>query len=182
MKTKRPRIKRHKEVAVKDPLEFVPNCASENARKIHVYKEFEIELWIDKHYHDRKVHGDENGKREGIEENDVSSLIIDSFKYLLEIYLRGSKFKFINFFDPSKPGQAKERIVLKRFLDDGVLNVVVEVNYIDTSKYEITVITAMQTIEDNFRISDGQYSLCLSTDSINLNRMVNKSNNSIYKL
>ena len=59
--------------------EYIPNCASDNAKFLHKYTEFEIELWIDKHYENRLLHGDDNGKREGINQKDVQELIINAF-------------------------------------------------------------------------------------------------------
>ncbi|MGJ8716607.1 MAG: hypothetical protein ACSHXG_16025 [Maribacter stanieri] len=158
---------------------FQPNCASENAKILHKYTEFEVELWIDKHYESRLLHGDENGKREGIEEKNVQELIINAFKYLLDIYLRFPRFKFINFFEYGKT-PTKERIVLKNIHDKGILNVVVEIHFLETSKYEVTVITAMEI--DNFKISDGQYVLIFVENRVLLKRNVNKNFQEIYKL
>lgn len=159
--------------------DFKPNCASDNAKFLHKYTEFEVELWIDKHYQNRLVHGDDNGKREGINELSVKELIIIAFKYLLDIYLRFPKFKFINFFEQGKTS-TKERLVLKKVHDNGTLNVVVEIHYLDTSKYEVTVITAMEI--DNFKIADGQYLISFVENRVVLKRNVNKYLQEIYKL
>lgn len=176
---KRPRIKRVKKAVSDVEPNFEPNCASKNAKLLYKYTEFEVELWIDKHYQKRLIHGDENGKREGIEEKDVQNLIIKSFKYLLDIYLRFPKFKFINFFEQGKPS-AKERIVLKDIHENGTLNVVIEIHFLDTSKYEVTVITAMEI--NDFKIADGQYVLSLVENRVLLKRNVNKNLQEIYKL
>jgi hypothetical protein len=159
--------------------DFKPNCASDNAKFLHKYTEFEVELWIDKHYENRLLHGDENGKREGINEKDVQELIINAFKYLLDIYLRFPRFKFINFFEQDKT-PTKERIVLKNVHENGTLNVVVEIHFLDTSKYEVTVITAMEI--DDFKIADSQYVISIVEDRVVLKRNVNKSLQEIYKL
>ena len=158
---------------VYDPIEFKPNCASENAQQIHVYDELKVELWCDKHYHIRRTLGDNNGKREGIEVSDVQELIIKGFKYLLDIHLRGIQFKFINFFDPNNPLKKLPRIVIQEQINDTVLNVVCEVHYLDTSKFEITVITAM--VVEDFNISDGQYVLKINNDKAYLRRKIQKN-------
>lgn len=159
--------------------DFEPNCASDNAKLLHKYKEFEVELWIDKHYLNRLVYGDENGKREGISEENVQELIIKAFKYLLDIYLRFPRFNFINFYEHGKT-PSKERIVFKNIHENGTLNVVVEIHFLDTSKYELTVITAMEV--DNFKIADGQYVISLLQNRVLLKRNVNKNLQEIYKL
>lgn len=146
---------------------------------MHKYTEFEVELWIDKHYENRLLHGDENGKRDGISEEDVQQLIIKAFKYLLDIYLRFPRFKFINFFEKGKK-LTKERIVLKNVHDSGTLNVVVEIHFLDTSKYEVTVITAMEV--DDFKIADGQYAISIVENRVLLKRNVDKNLQEIYKL
>lgn len=159
-------------------MSFTSNCASQNAKLLHTYNEFEVELWIDKHYQNRRTHGDDNGARTGIEEEDVQNLIIRSFKYLLDIYLRRTRFTFINFSDKEKV--SKERLVLKNIHPNGILNIVVEIHYLETSKYEVTVITAMET--DDFKISDGQYVLSFVEQRVSLKRFVNKNLHEIYKL
>ncbi|GAA3600840.1 hypothetical protein Q4Q39_12395 [Flavivirga amylovorans] len=165
---------------IEDPLEFKPNCASKNAQCIHKYDELKVELWCDKHYHQRRTFGDSKGKREGIEVDGVQELIIDAFKYLLDIYLRGVQFKFINFFDPKKPNNVFNRIVIKKPIGDNVLNVVAEIHYLETSKFEITVITAM-AISD-FKVADGQYSLTIADKSVVLRRNIRKVMNEIYRV
>lgn len=159
--------------------DFEPNCASDNAKLLHKYTEFEVELWIDKHYQNRLLHGDDNGKREGISEEDVKELIIRAFKYLLDIYLRFPRFKFINFFEQGKT-PTKERLVLKNVHSIGTLNVVVEIHFLDTSKYEVTVITAMEV--DDFKIADSQYVISLVQNRVLLKRKVNKNLQEIYSL
>lgn len=179
---KRTRIKR----VIKDTenatnsIEFKPNCASQNAQCIHKYDELKVELWCDKHYHIRRTYGDDNGKREGIEVVGVQGLIIESFKYLLDIYLRGIPFSFINYFDPKNTKKPFNRIVLKTPINDTILNVVAEIHYLETSKFEITVITAMAI--DDFKVGDGQYTLMINKDNVVLKRKVRKEMNLIFKL
>lgn len=109
----------------------------------------------------------------------MQNLIIKAFKYLLDIYLRFPRFKFINFYEQGgKP--TKERIVLKNHHESGILNVVIEIHFLDTSKYEVTVITAMEV--DNFKIADGQYVISLVENRVLLKRNVNKNSEEIYKL
>lgn len=179
---KRTRIKKNiKDIEViEDPLVFKPNCASQNAQCIHKYDELKVELWCDKHYHQRRTFGDGNGKRDGIEIDGVQDLIIISFKYLLDIYLRGIPFKFVNYFDPKKPNNNFHRIVLKTPTENGILNVVAEIHYLETSKFEITVITAM--VIDDFKVADGQYSLMIRNDRVVLSRNIQKRMNEIYRL
>ncbi len=179
-KPKRPRIQNTNGAVVEDTLEFKANCASKNAQCIHTYDELKVELWCDKHYHHRRTFGDSSGEREGIEIEGVQELIIKSFKYLLDIYLRGIPFKFINFFDPANPDKKKERVVLKEVLEDGTLNIVAEIHYLDTSQFEVTIITAMKT--DDFKVADGQYSLRVTKGRILLNRMIRNSMNTVYTL
>lgn len=177
----RKRIKKEvKSIEVVDPLEFKANCASENAQLIHVYDELKVELWCDKHYFHRRNFGDDDGTREGIEIEDVQKLIVDGFKLLLDIHLRGIPFKFINYFDIKKPSREFYRIVLKKVTEGGILNVVCEVHYLDTSKFEITVITAM--VVDNFKLSEGQYTLRISDKKATLSRNIKNRINEVYSI
>jgi hypothetical protein len=49
--------------AIQDELEFIKNKCSDHARKIFVQIEnIHVEIWFDKHYHDRHQHGDEQPK------------------------------------------------------------------------------------------------------------------------
>lgn len=168
---KRPRIK------FEDKSEelFKLNCASENAKFLYLHKDFEIEIWIDKHYQNRLEKGDENGKREGIEEDAVMALIIESFKYIFHFYIKHKHVSFINFFNKEKP--TKYRIVVK---DENNLNVVLEIHFLDYSKYEITIITAMKVEE--FKLSDGQYILSIGTQSIKFEKFANKQLSKIDKI
>lgn len=74
---KRPRIKIEGLMPViADELEFTKNRCSANARKTGVdVLNLEFEVWFDKHYFVREQHGDEDGKREGIDFNAIKSLI-----------------------------------------------------------------------------------------------------------
>ena len=169
---KRPRISIEKHVE-KD--EFSQNCASHNAKFVYKYKDFEIEIWIDKHYQDRVDYGDDIGKRHGIDENIVIKLIVESFKYIFHFYSRHRTINFINFFEKGKV--TDYRIVLKKYIDEQPLNVAIEIHFLDYSKYEVTIKTAM--VIDDFRLSDGQYSISVTNDKVLLNRFVNKE---IYRI
>ena len=64
---------------------FTNNTASPNAKLLLNYKDFEIEIWIEKHYENREKDGDDNGKREGIEEIKVKDLVIENVKHILHL-------------------------------------------------------------------------------------------------
>ncbi|MGV6830327.1 MAG: hypothetical protein ACWA5P_02035 [bacterium] len=173
-KEKRKRItKPIKDIEVEDPLEYKSNCATDNAQLIYVYDELKVELWCDKHYNLRRTVGDSDGKREGIEIEPVKNLIIEGFKFLLDIYLQGVPFKFINYFDITQKNKPPIRVVLQRPVGESVLNVVSEIHFLDTSKFEITVITAM--VINDFKIGDGQYALYIGKNNIVLNRKIRGS-------
>lgn len=161
---------------------FKNNKASENAKLIHKYNDFEFEIWIDKHYEDRVNYGDENGIREGIEQEKVIPLIIESIKYIFHFYLSNRITTFINFPDKKNPkNKTKHRIVIKDYRNTDIpLNTVIEVHFLDYGRFEITNITAMK-IKD-FSMTDGQYCVSFTNESINLNRMVLKKISVIDKL
>ena len=170
-----------KEIEVVQPkVVYKPNCASLNAQCIHEYDELKVELWCDKHYHNRVEYGDKDGAREGIEIDGVQELIIESFKYLLDFYLKSIPFKFINYYDSQKAKKPPIRIVAKKILEETTLNVVMESHYLETSKFEITVITAMVT--DSFKVADGQYALTIANNTVTLRRSVRKEMVDIYKV
>lgn len=159
--------------------DFIQNCASPNAKFIHKYTDFEIEIWIDKHYEKRYVNGDENGKRLGIDLETVMKLVIDSVKYIFHFYMTLRLSNLINFFNKDKP--TKHRIVIKDFRGAvDPLNIVIEIHFLDYSKYEITIITAMKCEE--FKISDGQIFMSITAEGVNLNRMVKATINTIHKI
>ena len=178
---KRPRIKRPEQliesktniVSTTRIGDFIQNFASKNAKLIHTYKDVEIEIWIDKHYENRVEFGDDNGKREGIEQSLVQSLIIDSVKYIFHFYLNIRISNFINFPDKKNPIR-NNRIIIKDFRDVEVpLNIAIEIHFITYGKYEVTVITAMKTVD--MKIHDSQYCISFTNSRVNLNRMENKN-------
>lgn len=118
--------------AVEDQLEFKENKSSHRARKIIADVEnFYLEIWFDKHYHDRHQHGDEDGAREGIAPKTVESLVRKST----------------------------------------MLNVVIEAHFLDISRCEITVKTAMCV--DDFKMSTGQYFIEFQEDGSVLKKLDN---------
>ena len=146
--------------AIEDELAFIENKCSKRARKIFTEsEEIQIELWFDKHYHDRAQHGDESGKRTGIDTHLVEDLVLRSFKHLL---FYGSVMKGFTFLNHPGISIGSVRIVLQEYREGTMLNVVIEAHFLDIRAYEITVKTAMAT--DEFRVADGQYVLELQED------------------
>jgi len=83
---KRPRIQKGVagEIVQQDPMEFRKNRSSDHARPIFTNSEsIEFDVWFDKHYFDRKMHGDHSGKRDGIDQETVQNLIVNAAKHLL---------------------------------------------------------------------------------------------------
>ncbi|PWN59558.1 hypothetical protein [Chryseobacterium oncorhynchi] len=162
--------------------EFKPNTASKNAKLIHKFNDFEFEIWIDKHYEDRLNYGDESGIREGIEQEKIQALIIESIKYIFHFYLSNRISNFINFPNKVNPrSKTNHRIVIKDYRNSEVpLNFVIEIHFLEYGKYEITTITAMKTTD--FFLTDGQYCISFTNTSINLNRLVVKQLSTIDKL
>lgn len=140
---------------VNDPLVYTKNKCSDNARMIIQDTEtIEFDIWYDKHYHDRQQHGDEDGKREGIEPDVVKALIRDVAKHLIFYSIKVKGFSFVNFEQSNRP----ERILVTLKKEKEVsLNVIAEYHYLELSKYEVTVKTAMR--KDEFHFSDGQYQI-----------------------
>ena len=155
---------------INDSLAFTTNCSSENVR-LHVIQKHikKVELWFDKHYFIRLQHGDENGKREGIDIEKVEKLIEKSINNLISHSLRIEKFNFLNFTEHNS--EPLTVILQELYENDQMLNVATECHFIDVNTYEITVKTAM--VVDNFRIRDGQYILEIIENISILKRKVN---------
>ena len=154
----RPRIKKEeiKETGViEDALEYKKNRSSENARK-HIDKthNIEISIWYDKHYQIRRTLGDDNGRREGIEEEKIFSLVTKSIKETVRFGLILNNFAF---YQKEKTIDSKQRRIVLREIDpvSEILHVVIEGHYIGENSYEITIITAMRI--DSFNIKEGQF-------------------------
>lgn len=162
-KPKRKRIVREEnaisniQIGIVDDEAYTPNSASVKAKKIHVFDEtLNIEIWIDKHYHDRLYHGSDDGsKRDGIAYKSIEPLLIKSFKHLLYYSLKHKNFVFINH-PPNRVGNI--RIILKELVDNDLfLNAAVEFHFVDLKTIEVTIVTAM-LIED-FKMSEGQFGI-----------------------
>jgi len=140
-----------------DDKAYIPNSATEKAKKIHVFDEtLNIEIWVDKHYQNRVYHGSDDGtKRDGIEYENIEPLLIKSFKHLLYYSLKHKNFVFINH-PPNRVGNI--RIVLKELVEDNLfINAAVEYHFVDLKIIEVTIVTAM-LIED-FKMSEGQFGI-----------------------
>lgn len=144
---------------IEDEMAFVANKSSSNARIITTIDErIGVKIWFDKHYLDRHQHGDERGKRIGIDTSTVESLVINCIKHLL---LYGSYVKNFTFLNNGKPISGRSlRVVCQQETKDGKLNVIIEAHFISLYEYEITVITAI--CKEDFEISDGQYAIELT--------------------
>ena len=100
-KRKRIEFKPRTNNVIDDPLELKPNKSSVKARRVFVEEEnITIELWFDKHYLDRDQHGDDLGKRDGIDNNVVESLVRRSLKHMI-VY--GTLVKGFSFFKQKSP-------------------------------------------------------------------------------
>lgn len=114
-------------------------------------------------------HGDEFGKREGIDPDRVLALVEKSLKHLIiySTHVRGFSFTKIDgsAIDPQKT-------VLQEEIDGMVLNVVIKAHLIDIHTFEITIITAMCV--DDFRIFDGQYVIDIHGNTSTLLRKESK--------
>lgn len=149
---------------------YQSNAASDNAKYLGEFEEsWKHEFWIDKHYTNRKNHGDENGPREGIDETIIENLIKKSISHLFYYSLKHT-FPFINFPPKKKPAHRTVLQEISNFQE--TLNVVVEFHFLDTNKYEVTVKTAMCV--KNFNIQDNQYVIQFSDNESILYLSVNK--------
>lgn len=142
--------------AIVDELEFVANKSSPNARKIaEKIINTNIDFWIDKHYHIRMQHGDEEGKREGIEQDRVLEIVKESLKHLMVYSATVKNFTFLNYNTPK--GSRNVRVVCQKYFDENKTNVVIEGHLIGLNVFEITILTAIQ--KNEYQPSDGQYTL-----------------------
>lgn len=137
-----------------DKLEYVQNKSSNRARKIlNSIERIDLEIWCDQHYYNRVQLGDQYGKREGIEVENVKSLVLRSIQHLIYYSFKVKNFSFVNF----ERSVRAIRTVLQEAGETGVLNIVTEFHHLESNKYQVTIITAMQ--KDDFKISVGQYAL-----------------------
>lgn len=178
---KRKRIPVRKPMAPieEDPLEFKQNKSSPKAKRIYTEDEnVTIELWFDKHYHDRDQHGDDFGKRDGIDNDVVESLVKRSIKHMILYSTLVKGFTFLN--KDYQPHERPLRIVLQEQTEFGLLNVVIEAHFIEIDYYEITVKTAM--CKDDYKPFDNQYTIELDGDGSILSKCDMKKVNEVYRI
>jgi len=178
---KRKRIPLNKSLPAleEDPLAFQQNKSSHKAKRIYTKEEnITIELWFDKHYHDRDQHGDDFGKRDGIDNDVVESLVRRSIKHMILYSTLVKGFSFLNK-DPQPFGRPL-RIVLQEQSAYGLLNVVIEAHFIRIDCYEITVKTAM--CKDDYKPFDNQYIIELDGDGSILSKSDTKGVNEVYRI
>ncbi len=96
-RAKRPRLGQIiKDELMFDGVAFMQNKSSQNARKSHtIENKLHFDMWMDKHYQIRYQHGDEFGKREGIDPDRVLALVEKSLKHLI-IYSTKISEVFLN--------------------------------------------------------------------------------------
>lgn len=159
---KRPRIKNEVigEIVQQDPMEFRKNRSSDNAKQIFTSAEnIEFDVWFDKHYFHREMHGDNDGKRDGIDQEAVQGLIISAAKHLLYYSIKVRAFEFVSF----EEGFRKTRTTITQIIDNELnLNIVVNYHYVALNKYEVTLVTAMR--KNGFEPKDGEFQLELQVD------------------
>lgn len=142
--------------AIVDELEFGKNMCSQNARKIgEQVEKTTVGLWIDKHYHIRVQHGDESGKREGIETEKVYEIVQESLKHLSVYSAIVKNFTFLNHNLP--PGDRAVRVICQKCFDGNKTNVTIEGHFVSLNDIEITIVTAIQ--KNDYQPSDGQYAI-----------------------
>jgi hypothetical protein len=153
-----------------DPLFFEQNkCSPKAAKRISQDIEFNVELWFDKHYHDRVHRGDENGPRDGIEERKVEKLVLKAIQFLYYFASAHPNFSFIN--RENNNSSRYLRIVLRELNDEFCLNVVIECHYLTINSLEITVKTAMS--KTDFQLSDNQYCIEINGSNSTLIKFTN---------
>lgn len=163
MAGKRKRIERRVIVGepIEDLKEFRQNKCTPRARKIiTIQEELRIELWYDQHYAiTRFQHGEDTGeKREGINPEDVESLVKKAIVHLISYGSRVKGFHFLN--HENKP---TVRVVLQDSTNGEKLNVIIEAHLVDLRFYEVTVKTAMR--KEDFKIENGGYAVDLTGEN-----------------
>ena len=151
---KRPRItkKTLDNNTLVDPMEYKKNKSTDKARQVvKIQEHLYYDLWFDQHYIGRSQLGDESGKRDGISPETIEDLIRKSLHHMVYYSARIKGFSFLNHDDTSSV-----RIVLQdSYSDINILNVAIEVHFLDGRTFEITVKTAMCV--DDYRIQVGQF-------------------------
>ena len=161
---KRPRIKKEDVMdgatKVEDVLEYKPNKCALRVRHIEDIRQgLIINFWHHEHYVDRYSIGENDGTpRPGIEPDKIRELVILSMRHLLYYSTVVPNFAFVNEGgNKHVSDENRYRVIIQRDEDGTMLNVPIEVHFLDFFKYEVTVTTAMK--ENGFRIKDGQYIL-----------------------
>ncbi len=151
--------------ALKDPLEFVANKCSKNARKVNTEAtELKFDIWVDKHLHIRQQLGDKHGKRVGIEPAIVGDLVSRAIGHLIYYSNLAKGFAFLNCNGFHSPAI---RVLLKDSCgEDLPLNVLIEAHSGGIGSYEITIITALRI--NDFNMSEGQYMVEFHADGSTL--------------
>ncbi len=153
---------------VVDPLEYIANLSTPLARHIEsVVKRSEFKLWIDKHYKNRAQFGDEDGPREGIDQDCVISLVKESIHHLIYYSSQIIGFTFVTNEDSV---DRAIRVVLQKEENGVKLNVVIETHHHAVDDYEITVVTAKKI--NGFGLSDGQYAIELIDGGSELRKLI----------
>lgn len=156
--------------AIKDELAFVENKATAKARKIGEFSlQFDYDIYFDKHYLDRHQHGDDLGKRDGIDTHLVEKLVNAGIEPLIFFSALIKNVTFVN--QAGMKGNRATRVVLQEDINGTMLNVVIEAHYYNPGYYEITVKTAI--CKDDYEPSDGQYAIEINGDSYTLRKFEN---------
>ena len=147
---------------IKDEHVFQKNKSSQKAKNISTHiVQVHFSIWIDKHYHDRLYLGDENGMRENIDQSIVLKLVKLATRHLLFYSSITKAFSFLSV-ESDSFSNYPNRVILQMDYLDSVLNVVVQAHFLDSNKFEITIITAMCV--DDFKMATGQYCIDIEDD------------------
>lgn len=156
LRPKRPRVtttvsKQAGALEVNDNMAFMACLGSKNAREIRtVPQNISLELWFDKHYYDRNQHGSDDGTKRNIPPEAVEALVVRSLNHLLFYSSVVRNFIFLNHED----SPSIIRTIIKDSSGVSPLSVTIQAHFKNFNKYQFTVITA---IDDNLRLSAGQY-------------------------
>jgi hypothetical protein len=137
-------------IAVKDDKAYTESLGSKNAREIKTVSEhISLELWFDKHYAVRDQHGSDDGTKRDISSEAVEALVIKALKHLIFYSSTVKGYTFLNHED--HPGTI--RAFVKDTIGAKPLSIVIQAHFKNFSKYQVTVITA---IDDHIRLGSGQ--------------------------
>jgi len=141
-------------------LIFTKNKCSPNARMVFTNAESLVfDIWFDKHYYIRERHGDENGKRDGIDPDAVKNCVLKAAKHLIFYAIKLRNFSFVNFGVVNRP----ERVILTLEKENEInLNIVTEYHHLSLNRYEVTVKTALR--KNDFYFGDGDYQVTIHED------------------